>query len=159
MSRLPFRMSSYLVEATATTFSLAVGVGVGVIHHMLFQWPRQRSFFFTVGGAVCENFASLAFIYANASRSASETIHLLLLFFGSQVTDSKPFLKYKILTASSLKLIYNTYFRHRGIPSKLMWAATDLTYWDIYRRGQSHKHIEHLHRTMGRNRRYLSYHM
>ena len=57
----------------------------------------------------------------------------------------------KVFTALSCKLIYNIHFRYRGIPTKFAWAATDLTYWNVYRKGQSHRQIEFLHKTMGRS--------
>ena len=73
-----------------------------------------------------------------------------VVFFFSCTYFTGP-INMKVFTALSFKLIYNIYFRHRGIPTKFAWAATDLVYWDVYRKGQSHTQIEFLHKAMGRS--------
>jgi len=54
-----------------------------------------------------------------------------------------------VSTTLVLKVVYNVNFRHRGIPTKFWWAATDLTYSNAFGTGQSHKQIEALHKTLG----------
>jgi len=55
----------------------------------------------------------------------------------------------QLCTSFLLKVLYNVYFRHRGISTRFWWAATDLAYWNSYRGGQSHKEIERLHKVLG----------
>ena len=53
------------------------------------------------------------------------------------------------------KVFYNVYFRHRGIPARFWWAATDLAYCRSYASGQSHRQIERLHKDLGTHQKVL----
>ena len=45
--------------------------------------------------------------------------------------------------------MYNVYFRHRGIPTKFWFSATDWTFWKVYHSDSPHKVIANLHRELG----------
>jgi hypothetical protein len=48
-----------------------------------------------------------------------------------------------------LKITYNVYFHHRGIPSEFRLSATDWTFWWLNQRGNSYELITELHRQHG----------
>jgi cytochrome P450 len=48
-----------------------------------------------------------------------------------------------------LKTVYNVYFRHRGIPAKFLYAATDWTFWKDTQWGKPYETILNLHRELG----------
>ena len=48
-----------------------------------------------------------------------------------------------------LKVVYNVYFRHRGIPTKFWFAASDWTYWKASQFDVPFKVIAKLHRELG----------
>ena len=48
-----------------------------------------------------------------------------------------------------LKTIYNVYFRHRGIPAKFRFAASDWTYWKLHQSGIPYMAVADLHRELG----------
>ena len=48
-----------------------------------------------------------------------------------------------------LKLIYNIYFRHRGIPTKIEMSATDWGLWRFCINGDSHLKVQELHKELG----------
>ena len=48
-----------------------------------------------------------------------------------------------------LKLVYNVMFRHRGIPTRFSWAATDLRWFFAYRTRYSFIHLQNLHKELG----------
>lgn len=48
-----------------------------------------------------------------------------------------------------LKTVYNVYFRHRGIPTKFWFAASDWTYWKASRFDVPFRVIAKLHRELG----------
>src|SRR5271170_1565769 len=52
-------------------------------------------------------------------------------------------------TASLLKVVYNVYFRHPGIPGKFWFTATDWTFWKHYQVGKPYEVIAELHRELG----------
>ena len=67
-------------------FSLTLGVGTGIIHHLAFQWPHQKSLFSALGGLVAENVAFLALICSKAAWSKTSFGFLMfILFFSSEV--------------------------------------------------------------------------
>jgi hypothetical protein len=45
--------------------------------------------------------------------------------------------------------VYNVYFRHRGIPAKFLYAATDWTFWKDTQSGKPYEVILNLHRELG----------
>jgi cytochrome P450 len=55
----------------------------------------------------------------------------------------------KLSTAMLTKLVYNVMFRHRGIPTRFSWAATDLRWFFAYRTGYSLIYLQNLHKELG----------
>ena len=45
--------------------------------------------------------------------------------------------------------MYNVYFRHRGIPSKFRYAASDWSFWKIAQFGQPYIFLSNLHAELG----------
>lgn len=58
-------------------------------------------------------------------------------------------LNLQILTAIVLKIIYNVYFRHRGIPTKTMISMTDWGLWRFSINGTSHLKVAEFHQELG----------
>jgi hypothetical protein len=55
----------------------------------------------------------------------------------------------QILVATVMKIIYNVYFRHRGIPTKTMISMTDWGLWRFAINGTSHLKTAELHKELG----------
>jgi hypothetical protein len=47
------------------------------------------------------------------------------------------------------KVVYNVYFRHRGIPSKFTLSATDWGLWARYQDGTVLRRVMELHNELG----------
>jgi len=69
----------------SSTLSLALGVGTGVVHHILFQWPQQASLFSTIQVFTIENLTFSVFNYWNFRDSVSQILHQQGLFLSSLV--------------------------------------------------------------------------
>ena len=77
--------TSHFEKHSSSALSLALGVGVGVLHHFLLQWPLQASLFLTMQTFCAENLAFLVFTYWNAPGSAAQIPQLFGLFLSSLV--------------------------------------------------------------------------
>ena len=69
----------------SSTLSLALGVGTGVVHHILFQWAQQASLFSTIQAFTIENLTFSVFNYWNFRDSVSQILHQQGLFLSSLV--------------------------------------------------------------------------
>jgi hypothetical protein len=49
-----------------------------------------------------------------------------------------------------LKVVYNVYFRHRGIPTKFPLGASDWILWWFCQAGTSHLKVAELHHELGK---------
>ena len=56
---------------------------------------------------------------------------------------------FQISVAVVSKFIYNIYFRHRGIPTKVEMSATDWGLWRFSKNGDSHLKVQELHKELG----------
>jgi len=54
-----------------------------------------------------------------------------------------------------LKVIYNVFLRHRGIPTRWEFSWSDYGLWSYSRKGVSHLKIAELHDELGMERAYL----
>ena len=119
--------------------ALKLGLAAGFIHHFVIQYPIQADIFTTMYAFIGGN---ITFYVHTLSFKECFVFALIYVFtFHIMLTQ--------LSTSFLLKILYNVYFRHRGIPTKFLWAATDFSYWNSYRGGQSHKEIEHLHKALG----------
>jgi hypothetical protein len=130
----------------------SLGLITGIIHHFLIQYPRQASIFRTIYAYVTGNLVFVAFTRLQpdkATRLSGVLLRITLFNFVYVCPCYFKLLNPKISTALLLKVMYNVAFRHRGIPTKFWWAATDFRYSNSFGTGQSHKEIEALHKTLG----------
>jgi hypothetical protein len=130
--------------------AIQLGFAVGVIYHFVIQYPLQAGIFTTLYSSLGVNIAFMILVHLGDDESSfTEGMELFLVFNCTWGSISMALANEKITTAAILKIVYNVYFRHRGVPTKFWWAATDLRYWNAYRSGQSHGVIAQLHRELG----------
>jgi hypothetical protein len=126
------------------------GVIAGACHHFVLQYPGQAKILPTICALFFENviFGIIAILLKRDLRPF-EVGRLVFVFATVQVSQLLIVLTRLFVQALTLKIIYNVYLRHRGIPTRFWWAATDLKYWRVYAGGQSHTVIENLHKELG----------
>jgi hypothetical protein len=141
----------YLRDANDFALAGSPGLIAGILHHFLIQYPHQAEIFTPIYAfaAVSMGFALLLWHISNnacvetilAAISFFDLIYVSFLYSGVLID--------KLSTAMVLKVVYNVLFRHRGIPTRFTWAATDLRWWFAYRTGYSFIYLQNLHKELG----------
>jgi hypothetical protein len=141
----------YLQAANGVALAGYGGLVAGVLHHILIQYPHQAEIFTTIYAfiAVSIGFGGL-FWYISNNPPVWTLLHLMGRFDLIYVFSMYfAMLIDKLSTAMLLKLVYNVMFRHRGIPTRFSWAATDLRWFFAYRTGYSFIYLQNLHKELG----------
>ena len=138
------------------TQSVWIGLIAGCTHHFLVQYPSQATFLKTLFVfGVFNNIFCLSHLHSRDEWHSlvSEVSQLLTAMFIFNIVYVYHFPKYsnvyKILAALVLKTVYNVFFRHRGIPGKFVYKASDWAFWKDSQMGDPSIAIAALHRDLG----------
>ena len=130
----------------------SAGFIAGILHHFLIQYPHQAEIFTTIYVFTVMSTMGFGLLLWHVSNNAfGETILAAISIFGLIYVSFiySGVLIDKLSTAMVLKVVYNVLFRHRGIPTRFTWAATDLRWWLAYRTGYSFIYLQNLHKELG----------
>jgi hypothetical protein len=135
--------------------SCVLGLLTGLIHHVFLQYPSQKPLFFTLYTCLLENVVFMTLLVTGMDVSYFSLAEWILkvkaffIFNLSMVFLSKLFSNKEQSSALFFKTIYNVYFRHRGIPTKFRYAASDWSFWKIVQFGQPYVFLSNLHAELG----------
>jgi hypothetical protein len=116
-----------------------LGLITGVVNHFTYQYPHQADLVtsFHAYGVANLFFFGAAYVLYRATTITS--------FLSAFAIFNAVYVSLSVV----LKLVYNIYFRHRGIPTKLQMCATDWGLWAKYRDGTSMTTIAEMHNQLG----------
>jgi len=136
----------------STTFEIALGAGLvaGSVYHFTCQYPKQRdalpSIYMFLAGQLWFVSAILVSLGNHTILSVCGNYFLFDLIYVLSPSDLA-YLQFGM--AVILKTIYNVYFRHSGIPTKFLFAASD---WTLFRHAQNKTYelkVQELHKQLG----------
>ena len=136
--------------------SVWIALIAGFTHHFLVQYPSQATLEKTLlVFGVFNNIFCLSHLRSRDKWHplVGEVSQLLTAMFIFNIVYVCHFPKYsnvyKISAALILKTVYNVFFRHRGIPGKFVYKATDWAFWKDSQMGDPSTAIAALHRDLG----------
>jgi hypothetical protein len=124
---------------STTEIAWKLGLITGVVNHFTYQYPHQADL---VTSFHAYGVANVFFVGAAYMLHRASTITALLSAF---VIFNATYVSISMV----MKILYNVYFRHRGIPTRLRMCATDWGLWAEYRDGTSMTMIAEMHDELG----------
>src|SRR5271163_4779332 len=153
MGLIPVKEAFETIQQSST-FEIALGSALvaGAVYHFTCQYPKQRdalpSLYISLAG-------ELWFVTAILLSMGNHTIfgicrnYLLFNLIYVRIPSDLTYLQFGM--AVILKTIYNVYFRHRGIPTKFLFAASDWPFWYIMTFQKPHIALQKLHEELGKS--------
>jgi hypothetical protein len=128
------------------------------IHHLVIQYPSQSGIFTTLYSfalfnavfMVLNGFTNSPFVEVGSKILGLFIFNSVFVFPSKVISDT-----FKVTHAFILKIVYNVYFRHRGIPGTFWYCASDWTLWKQINYANPNSELEKLHAELGTSKRGL----
>src|SRR5271163_694212 len=151
MGLIPVKEAFETIQQSST-FEIALGSALvaGAVYHFTCQYPKQRDalpslYIFLVG----ELWFVTAILLSMGNHSIFGICRNYLLFNLIYVRIPSDLTYLQFGMAVILKTIYNVYFRHRGIPTKFSFAASDWTLFMHANKKTCELKVQELHKQLG----------